>query len=61
MKQMAFSKVLTVIAGALALCVLVPTMAVADQAQHIYDDLGRLTQVIHGQGNVATSIYSASR
>jgi len=43
MKQMAFSKVLTVIAGALALCVLVPTMAVADQAQHIYDDLGRLT------------------
>jgi uncharacterized protein RhaS with RHS repeats len=47
MKQMAFSKVLM-------LCVLVPTLTVADQAQYIYDDLGRLSQVIDGQGNVAT-------
>lgn len=26
----------------------------ADQATYIYDDLGRLSQVIDGQGNVAT-------
>ena len=30
------------------------TLGVADQAQYIYDDLGRLSQVIDGQGNVAT-------
>lgn len=29
----------------------------ADQAQYIYDDLGRLSQVIDGQGNVATYTY----
>ena len=61
MKQMAFSRVLTVLACALVLCMSVSTMAVADQAQYIYDDLGCLSQVIDGQGNVATSIYSASR
>lgn len=33
--------------------------AVADQAQCIYDDLGRLSQVIDGQGNVATYTYDA--
>lgn len=33
--------------------------AVADQAQYIYDDLGRLSQVIDGQGNVATYTYDA--
>ena len=27
---------------------------IADQAHYIYDDLGRLSQVIDGQGNVAT-------
>ena len=31
-----------------------------DQAQYIYDDLGRLSQVIDGQGNVATYTYDAS-
>ncbi len=31
----------------------------ADQAQYIYDDLGRLTKVIDGQGNVATYNYDA--
>ena len=31
----------------------------ADQAQYIYDDLGRLSQVIDGQGNVATYTYDA--
>ena len=41
------------------LCVSVPTLAVADQAQYIYDDLGRLSQVIDGQGNVATYTYDA--
>lgn len=33
--------------------------APADQAQYIYDDLGRLSQVIDGQGNVATYTYDA--
>ena len=31
----------------------------ADQAQYIYDDLGRLSQVIDGSGNVATYTYDA--
>jgi YD repeat-containing protein len=31
----------------------------ADQAQYIYDDLGRLSQVFDGQGNVATYQYDA--
>ena len=31
----------------------------ADQAQYIYDDFGRLSQVIDGQGNVATYNYDA--
>jgi YD repeat-containing protein len=59
MRQMTFSKVLTVVACALMLCVLAPTLAVADQAQYIYDDLGRLSQVIDGQGNVEIYTYYA--
>ncbi len=59
MKQMTFSRVLTVVACVLMLCVLAPTLAVADQAQYIYDDLGRLAKVIDGQGNVATYTYDA--
>ena len=59
MKQMVFSKVLIVVACTLMLCALVPTPAVADQAQYIYDDLGRLVQVVDGQGNVATYNYDA--
>ena len=59
MKQMAFSKVLTIVACVLVLCMSVPTLTVADQAQYIYDDLGRLSQVIDGQGNVATYTYDA--
>ena len=35
------------------------TSLFADQAQYIYDDLGRLVQVIDGQGNVATYNYDA--
>lgn len=31
----------------------------ADQATYIYDDLGRLSQVMDGQGNVATYRYDA--
>jgi len=31
----------------------------ADRAQYIYDDLGRLSQVIDGQGDVATYTYDA--
>ena len=34
-----------------------PGPATADQATYIYDDLGRLVQVIGGQGNVATYNY----
>ena len=36
-----------------------PVVSTADQAQYIYDDLGRLSQVIDGQGNVATYQYDA--
>lgn len=36
-----------------------PALVTADQATYIYDDLGRLSQVIDGQGNVATCIYDA--
>ena len=41
------------------LCGLASALAVADQAQYIYDDLGSLSQVIDGQGNVATYTYDA--
>lgn len=33
-----------------------PALVPADQATYIYDDLGRLSQVIDGQGNVATAV-----
>lgn len=59
MKQMIFGKILSVVTCVLFLCVLTPMSAVADQAQYIYDDLGRLSQVIDGQGNVATYTYDA--
>ncbi len=36
-----------------------PMLAPADQATYIYDDLGRLSQMIDGQGNVATYTYDA--
>jgi len=36
-----------------------PVLSTADQAQYIYDDLGRLVQVIDGQGNIATYQYDA--
>jgi YD repeat-containing protein len=54
MTQMAIQKGLTVVACVLMLCLAVPTQVVADQTQYIYDDLGRLSQVIDGQGYVAT-------
>ena len=44
---------------ALGLTLLQPVPTIADQAQYIYDDLGRLSQVIDGQGNVATYNYDA--
>jgi YD repeat-containing protein len=43
----------------MALCLAAPVLVSADQAQYIYDDLGRLTKVIDGQGNVATYNYDA--
>jgi hypothetical protein len=54
MKQMTFVKVLSVVACVLLLCVFLPTSTIVDQAQYIYDDLGRLSQVIDGQNHVAT-------
>lgn len=45
---MALSKVLSVAACVLTLCASMPSPSVADQAQYIYDGLGRLSQVIHG-------------
>ncbi len=59
MAQMATQKVLTVVACVLMLCLSVPTLTVADQAQYIYDDLSRLSQVIDGSGNVVTYHYDA--
>lgn len=56
---MTFGKIVSVVTCVLMLCVFVPTPTIADQAQYIYDDLGRLSQVIDGQGNVATYQYDA--
>jgi YD repeat-containing protein len=42
-----------------ALLLISPALASADTAQYIYDDLGRLSQVIDGQGNVAICQYDA--
>jgi hypothetical protein len=50
MKQMMFSSVLRIVACVPALCASVPTFGVAAQVQYIYDDMGRLSQVIDGQG-----------
>ena len=51
----------TLLVGLLWAAVLLvsPAQVPADQATYIYDDLGRLSQVIDGQGNVATYIYDA--
>ena len=59
MKQKTYAKVLTVVACVPMLYLSTPTLTVADQAQYIYDDLGRLSQVIDGSGNVATYTYDA--
>ena len=59
MKQMAFTKVLTVVACALMLCALAPTLSAADTAQYFYDSLGRLIGVVDGQGNTAIYTYDA--
>jgi YD repeat-containing protein len=59
MKPMILSKLLTTVVCVLMLGAVVPTQTVADQVQYIYDDLGRLSQVIDGQGNVATYQYDA--
>jgi YD repeat-containing protein len=59
MKPMTISKLLTILVCLLMLCAVPPSSTVADQAQYIYDDMGRLSQVIDGQGNVATYTYDA--
>ena len=56
---MSLRKVLSVVTCLLVFCTSVPSRTIADQAQYIYDDLGRLSQVIDGQGNVATYTYDA--
>ena len=56
---MTLTKVLSVVTCALLLCASVPTPTIADQAQYVFDDLGQLSQVIDGQGNVATYTYDA--
>lgn len=67
MMQMAISKVLSGVACVLMLCVSAPTVGSADQAQYIYDDLGRLSQVIDGRckgvgsGNSARAACSYRR
>lgn len=57
MKLTAFPKVLTVVACALMLCVLAPTLGGADTAQYFYDPLGRLIGVVDGQGSIAAYQY----
>jgi YD repeat-containing protein len=59
MMQIAISRVLSVLTCVLLLSVWAPPFTVVDQAQYIYDNLGRLSQVIDGQGNVATYQYDA--
>jgi YD repeat-containing protein len=59
MKQMVLQKLLSVVACMLMFCAFAPMLISAAQAQYIYDDLGRLSQVIDGQGNVATYQYHA--
>jgi hypothetical protein len=61
MTQRVFSKFVMIVASVLLLCAVALTTAVADQAQYIYDDLGRLTKVIDGQVNVATEVWSVGR
>jgi hypothetical protein len=61
MKQMMFSKVLRVVACVPALCASVPTFGVADQAQYIYDDLGRMWQMIDGQGTFSPTTTVEAR
>ena len=51
---MTFGKIVSIVTCVVMLCVFLPAPTIADQAQYIYDDLGRLSQVIDGQGNVAT-------
>ncbi len=48
-----------ILALVLSMVLLGSVCVYADQAQYIYDDLGRLSQVIDGQGNVATYHYDA--
>jgi hypothetical protein len=49
---MTFGKSISVVTCVLLLYVFVTKPTIADQPQYIYDDLGRLSQVIEGQGNV---------
>lgn len=59
MTHMTFGKILSLVSCLFLLCVTIQTPAIAGQVQYIYDDLGRLSQVVDGQGNVATYQYDA--
>ncbi|MBK9308799.1 MAG: RHS repeat protein [Nitrospira sp.] len=57
MKPMILSKLLTAVVCVLMLGAVVPTQAVADQAQYIYDDAGRLRAVIDPASDTAIYAY----
>jgi hypothetical protein len=55
MIQAVISKTRAVLTSVLVLCALTLMLAMVNLAQSISDDLGRLSQVIDGPGNVAPS------
>lgn len=59
MRMRAITNLLVGLLWAAVLLLVTPVLVSADQATYIYDDLGRLSQVIDGQGNVATYNYDA--
>ena len=54
MRMRAMTNLLVGLLWAAVLLLVSPALLAADQATYIYDDLGRLSKVIDGQGNVAT-------
>jgi hypothetical protein len=55
MTQAVISKTRAVLTSVLVLCALTLMLVMVNLAQSISDDLGRLSQVIDGPGNVAPS------
>lgn len=46
-------------AASMVFALLIPVSVSGDQAQYVYDDLGRLTGVVDGTGNVAVYTYDS--